>query len=483
MCLPMALKAGLRTRWVQEDCGSNCLRKPVVVTNKTTTLSKPNTAFFNFEESSQKPPVLKTRGSSMIPLSISQSDMVALMAPGNYQRIRANNMSYTMDIGIADNMNPQTWTVPVMTFTNGGVEYFIDPNEVTPASAQAPNATHVARSTFLDNTNTLVTRYAHYQLVNGDELDELGETYVENGVTVGDYDSAPQIYTDAPLDLNDAFTTNTTEYEDEDPLPRIENESDIVVDAFGSIVTPFGTYDCLRMSITETVENYTVDPMTPSSTTTTYKVAWVTKEGFRLYVTKPSESASGSITVGNPYMYDVGLATALPVELTEFLGENTEGGNQLTWTTASEKNNAGFEIQRSRDGKTFEKIGFVKGNGTTAIPHQFTFLDGTPPSNTTYYRLRQVDTDGKGALSNVITVEEKSASKGLKIYPNPSNSGQITLEMGENTEGVIVTDAIGRIVFQQKSSAVSILTIDVNAWANGLYFIKSGQEVVKFLKN
>jgi hypothetical protein len=319
LCLPMVLKAGARNKVDACEGGGTCLRGPVVVSKNTRTSVTSNAAFFNFEESPQMPSVLKTRGTTMVPLSITQSDMVALMTSGNYQRIRSNTSGFTMNIGVADDVNPQTWTVPAMTFTNRSIEYFIAPADVTPVSAQAAGATHVTRSTFLDNTSTLVTRYRHYQIIDGDELDEMGETYVENGVTVGDYDQAPQIYADAPLDLGDVFVTNVTDYDDEDPLPRTENQSSITVDAFGSIITPLGTFDCLRLSITETVDNYTVDPNTPSSTTTTYKVAWVTKEGYRFYVTKPSENVSGSVMVGNPSVYDVGLATVLPIELLTFV--------------------------------------------------------------------------------------------------------------------------------------------------------------------
>jgi Secretion system C-terminal sorting domain len=497
VCFPMALKAGARSR--VDACETPpCLRSPVVVVSNAFVSTKPtNTAFFNFEDSPRTPFVAQTRGGLMTPISILQTDMVALMMSGNYQRIRSNASSYTMNIGVADNVNPQTWTVPSpMIYTNRSIEYFIAPTSITPVSAQAAGATHVTRSAFLDDMNTLVTRYRHYQVIDGDELDEMGETYVKNGMTVGDYDEAAQIYTDAPLELGDVFTTDITEYEDDDnDLPRTETQSSIVVDAFGSIVTPLGTYNCLRLTITEIVEKYTNDPNVPSSTTTTYKVAWVTKEGYRLYMTKPSASASGLIIASNPSLYEIGLSSTLPIELLSFKGQYAPslwgqgaGGSLLTWTTASEKNNAGFQIQRSGDGKNFSNIGFAKSDGDGNSPRQTTynFVDNTPLSTATYYRLRQVDFDGKAALSNVIVLEGENTSKGLKVYPNPSNSNQITLEMDENWEVVIITNALGQIVFQQSPASVAsstILSVDVSNWMAGIYYAKSGAAFVKFMKN
>ena len=444
-----------------------------------------NAAFFNFEESPQtKSVALKTRGVSMTPITILETDMVGLMAPGNFLRLRGNTtVTATMDIGVVDIVNPQTWTMPTFAYADTKIRHFIDPADVTPASAQVPGAEYVLTSTLLDEDAEVVTSYKHYIMQDGDELDELGSTYVKNGVTTGDYDEAPSIFADAPLDIFDTLTNNITIYEDDDPLPRIDSQNAIFVDAFGTINTPIGTFDCLRMQITVTQSEYTTDPMVPSSVSTYHQVAWVTKEGFRFYAIVPSALSSGTVTVTGLAMIDMGSSVVLPIELVSFAGKYTGDGNKLTWTTANEKNNAGFEIQRSLDGKTFENIGFVKGNGTTTTQSTYTFTDVKAFSTSNYYRLRQVDFDGKAALSNIITIENKSAFKSLKVYPNPSNDNRISIEIIENTEGVVVTNLIGQPVFQQKTKDQQFLSVDISQWATGIYFIKSGDETVKFVKN
>jgi hypothetical protein len=76
----------------------------------------------------------------------------------------------------------------------------------------------------------------------------------------------------------------------------------------------------------------------------------------------------------------------------------------LSWQTATEKNNAGFDIERSTDSTAFSKIGRVKGNGTTTQSHSYTFTDKTA-SGTVYYRLKQTDYDGSATYSSTVEVK------------------------------------------------------------------------------
>jgi hypothetical protein len=75
----------------------------------------------------------------------------------------------------------------------------------------------------------------------------------------------------------------------------------------------------------------------------------------------------------------------LPIELVNFNIKFEVTKNYLTWTTASEKNNQGFDIERSLDGTDFQKIGFVKGNGTTNLPQQYTYTDALV-NGVTYFK-------------------------------------------------------------------------------------------------
>jgi phosphoheptose isomerase len=110
----------------------------------------------------------------------------------------------------------------------------------------------------------------------------------------------------------------------------------------------------------------------------------------------------------------------LPVELLYFAGEATDKGNLLTWATASEENNEGFEIQKSTDGRTFEKVGFVAGNGTSFDQQTYVFLDGYIGDAIAYYRLKQMDFDGDFEYSELIVLHNNGTTTAeVLLYPSP----------------------------------------------------------------
>jgi Secretion system C-terminal sorting domain/PA14 domain len=119
------------------------------------------------------------------------------------------------------------------------------------------------------------------------------------------------------------------------------------------------------------------------------------------------------------------VAGALPVTLSEFKGRQVGDYNMLEWTTASEKNNQGFYIERSLDARKFESIGWIPGNGTTLVKQSYSFKDELPQIGINYYRLNQQDFDLKQEYSNVISVAS-SGEPQFNLYPNPSK-GDITI--------------------------------------------------------
>jgi trimeric autotransporter adhesin len=175
----------------------------------------------------------------------------------------------------------------------------------------------------------------------------------------------------------------------------------------------------------------------------------------------------------------------------------TEGGvNKLVWTTANELNNKGFQIERASPQSptaalmTWESIGFVNAKGKDS---RYDFTDTAPPTGAgvTYYRLRQIDNDGKETLSKTISLSNTAKSL-MKVYPNPTSEGEITVEIGSDTDGtsrgnreggVFMINALGQVVFQQKTTPNAMLKVDISTWSSGIYFVKSGKEMVKFVKN
>lgn len=113
----------------------------------------------------------------------------------------------------------------------------------------------------------------------------------------------------------------------------------------------------------------------------------------------------------------------IPVELTSFTAIAEAGQVTLRWSTATEKNNKEFGIERSVDGKVFSSIGFTAGNGTTTELREYRFTDNNPAAGISYYRLKQTDYDGSFEYSHVIQVSAKPVLSFTleQNHPNPFN--------------------------------------------------------------
>jgi N-acetylneuraminic acid mutarotase len=123
---------------------------------------------------------------------------------------------------------------------------------------------------------------------------------------------------------------------------------------------------------------------------------------------------------GSIWEYD---PLSVPVELSSFTASANGKNITLNWSTATETNNYGFEIERSREEKEFYTIGFVNGKGTTTQNQSYTFTDNSLNSGKYYYRLKQIDYDGSYEYSDVVEVEWRSFNSYLleQNYPNPFN--------------------------------------------------------------
>jgi hypothetical protein len=139
----------------------------------------------------------------------------------------------------------------------------------------------------------------------------------------------------------------------------------------------------------------------------------------------------------------------LPVELIKFEAKVTPSNEvKLFWQTASELNNSGFEIHKSNNGKDWETIDFVVGQGTTLEVSNYQYEDQKPLIGTNYYRLKQVDFDGAFEYSKTIAVEYNIEESNITIFPNPSN-GVVNLQINNPSNQkmqIKILDNLGRII-------------------------------------
>jgi hypothetical protein len=180
---------------------------------------------------------------------------------------------------------------------------------------------------------------------------------------------------------------------------------------------------------------------------------------------------------------DAGLKSQpLPVELLDFAGRwnSFKDVNELTWATASEVNNDYFEIQRSFDGRPFESIGSLEGQGNSTKKVRYDFIDKDIPLNGVYtYRLKQVDFDGKFEYSNLVNIDV--SRKGIVktvIYPNPSvNDVNIDINAIEGANLIVnIYDNVGKLVIQNfinevMTDNVKTTKIESGRLNEGVYYV------------
>ncbi len=181
----------------------------------------------------------------------------------------------------------------------------------------------------------------------------------------------------------------------------------------------------------------------------------------------------------------IGGTNPLPVELVKFYARALETNVVLDWTTASEKNNDYFLVERSRNGKTFETVGKVSGNGTTSSANSYSLLDKNLPAGLHYYRLKQVDLNGAFEYSQVIKVTVKESRNSLTVYPNPT-SGQLKLNSRDAISQVRILNVLGQEIFRQNLSGQQTATLDINFLPAGTYqLLTDGSQetaVTRFVK-
>lgn len=186
---------------------------------------------------------------------------------------------------------------------------------------------------------------------------------------------------------------------------------------------------------------------------------------FCVYLAKPSgthpRSISGNLTnCLNEQAVKV-ACSALPVSLTTFTAKANGNYALLQWKTASEQNNKGFEIWRSGDDGKFIKISEVASqNPNTSTPTVYTFTDKSPANGNNYYKLVQIDNDGK---ENELAVRDLSFSlsaSSLQLYPNPTTANKVTVNWGNSAVNSIkLIDLNGKLLQTIKPKLASTSAI------------------------
>jgi hypothetical protein len=168
----------------------------------------------------------------------------------------------------------------------------------------------------------------------------------------------------------------------------------------------------------------------------------------------------------------------VPVELTAFTATSIGNAVNLNWSTATESNNSGFEVERSFNGSAFMTVGFVEGKGTTSEVQNYSYVDNTTSNGTYTYRLKQIDFNGAFEYSNEVEVDVTTPSVFSlnQNYPNPFNpSTTINFSLAVDSKvSVKVFDLLGQEVATLVNSTMSAglhnLNFDASSLNSGVYF-------------
>ena len=194
-------------------------------------------------------------------------------------------------------------------------------------------------------------------------------------------------------------------------------------------------------------------------------------------------SSTHSITVNTNSFSDWTIsdgANPLPVELTSFASSVKNNSVILNWATATETSNYGFDVERSSDKVKWSKVAFINGNGNSNSEKHYSYVDKSSMAGKQYYRLKQIDTDGKYEYSKIVEVN-LGLPKTYELsqnYPNPFNPvTTIRYAIPESQIAkVTIFNALGEVVAKIVDGYVEagVHEVQFNAGnlASGIYFYR-----------
>lgn len=160
------------------------------------------------------------------------------------------------------------------------------------------------------------------------------------------------------------------------------------------------------------------------------------------------------ITAFSPFTFGSKLSTVnpLPIELLSFEALCSNKRVTVSWKTASERNNDRFELEKSTDARNWKLVATVKGAGTVSSSRTYSVAEKDFTDGAAYYRLKQIDTDGKTEVFDIITTDCNTIQEQVLLYPNPATDAihlELSLSKNYGNGELKILDNIGNICFSQ----------------------------------
>lgn len=153
---------------------------------------------------------------------------------------------------------------------------------------------------------------------------------------------------------------------------------------------------------------------------------------------------------------------------------------RLSWETLTEINTKDFEIEKSKNGIDFEKIGILKAAGNSIERKQYQFFDEKPNPELNFYRIKQRNTDASFSFSNVVKILFALTESNITIYPNPA-SDKVYASLPFETDCYLQCyNAQGQLVYSKNYNKTSQVKLNISAFAKGVYYIRMTNGIALF---
>ncbi|WAC13810.1 sialate O-acetylesterase [Dyadobacter pollutisoli] len=262
--------------------------------------------------------------------------------------------------------------------------------------------------------------------------------------------------------INDGFLNQSVPYGAiPPPLVTVANENTALGTTFSGPAIPAGSiYNWLKIDDCNQIEHEDRD--------------WTVGIGYyKLKIVDANKN-----TILSPKLYVSGKT--LPVTWQYFNAHSTENGrSMLQWATASEYNASHFEVERSTNAVNYAPVKTVQAVGDSKAINEYTYLDEFLVPGTYYYRLKEVDRDGKFDYSRIVSVK-LTADVTAKAYPNPVTN-KLTLESAGALRLVEVISAAGKKLYSTNTDQ-KLFELNMQPYPSGLYTVTAGGKTYKIVK-
>lgn len=434
-----------------------CQNQPLVPTSanyKMVTLS--NTDLLNLKNEIN--PSKNGRISNSSPISIEYSDFEVLSSPGKswltYMDVDA---SFTMNIGNANNTIPQNWTLPsdLLNYYEGAYQDdFVSPASL-PNSLQIAGANIAIKGYYVDEDDFPIDIYSHY-LLNSSTVKRIGTTYDYAFETDDIFDEPDFEFAKVPLNLNDSFRSviETTDTKTNQKLNKtVEN---ITVDAFGSITTPLGASQCLRLKFVDSTFSRTSESQPYTFSNTFTSIGFATKGGEYFYAN--TSSTSGVAMLTRP-VYKLVVNTSLLTQSENVMLNNNNRGISINVDDEDPHPSAILDIKNDSLGVLIPRISMENRPSNPSEGLLIYQVNNTPG----FYYFDGTDWQMLSSTTPVASIASQNARIGASI----TSSGKGQLQKGS-----------AFIKFDKTKDDFEDLTINIQLESdcNGVYISKKTRE-------